>query len=73
MFYVLCSANEQLIECVFLWHDGLSFPSMIHTLTPPCQRVVGLVGRQAATAGRHPPGHVGMRRDAESGHTHLHV
>ena len=25
MFYVLCSANEQLIECVFLWHDGLSF------------------------------------------------
>ena len=25
MFYVLCSANEQLIECVFLWHDGLRF------------------------------------------------
>ena len=24
MFYVLCSAAEQLIECVF-WHDGLSF------------------------------------------------
>ena len=25
MFYVLCSAAEQLIECVFLGHDGLSF------------------------------------------------
>ena len=25
MFYVLWSAAEQLIECVFLWHDGLSF------------------------------------------------
>ena len=25
MFYVLCSAAEELIECVLLWHDVLSF------------------------------------------------